>query len=62
MNGPTLRAPRGACDCHMHFYGPRDRYPLAPTCPVEPPPVDWIDDDALRSRVLVDNPANLYGF
>jgi len=46
----------------MHFYGPRDRYPLAPTCPVEPPPVDWIDDDALRSRVLVDSPANLYGF
>jgi D-galactarolactone isomerase len=24
--------------------------------------LDWIDDDALRSRVLVDNPANLYGF
>ena len=24
--------------------------------------LDWIDDDALRNRVLVDNPVNLYGF
>jgi D-galactarolactone isomerase len=23
---------------------------------------EWIDDDALRDRVLVDNPAGLYGF
>lgn len=26
------------------------------------PLLDWIDDDELRQRVLVDNPARLYGF
>ena len=29
--------PAGACDCHIHVYGPRDRYPLAPTSPFDPP-------------------------
>ena len=24
--------------------------------------LDWVDDDAVRSRILVDNPAKLYGF
>ena len=24
--------------------------------------LDWVDDDAVRSRILVDNPAMLYGF
>jgi D-galactarolactone isomerase len=27
----------GACDCHIHVYGRRDAYPLAPTSPFEPP-------------------------
>jgi D-galactarolactone isomerase len=27
----------GACDCHIHIYGPRDAYPLAPTSPFDPP-------------------------
>jgi D-galactarolactone isomerase len=30
-------APPGACDCHIHVYGPRARYPLAPTSPFDPP-------------------------
>jgi D-galactarolactone isomerase len=39
---PRLAAPPGACDTHIHIYGPRDQYPLAPTCVVTPPdgPVD----------------------
>lgn len=39
---PGARAPAGTCDTHMHVYGPRDRYPLAETCPFPPPdaPVD----------------------
>ena len=24
----TFDVPRGACDCHVHVFGPRDRYPL----------------------------------
>jgi 2-pyrone-4,6-dicarboxylate lactonase len=24
--------------------------------------LDWLPDEALRNRVLVDNPAELYGF
>jgi D-galactarolactone isomerase len=39
---PRLQAPAGACDTHIHIYGPRNIYPLAPTCVVTPPagPVD----------------------
>lgn len=29
-NPPKLKAPPGACDTHMHFYGAR--YPTAKTC------------------------------
>lgn len=29
--------PTGACDCHIHVYGGRDVYPLAPTSPFDPP-------------------------
>lgn len=34
---PKLVAPPGAADCHLHIYGPRNKYPLAPTCPLIPP-------------------------
>ncbi len=34
---PRLACPPGATDCHIHFYGPREAYPLAPTCPIPPP-------------------------
>ena len=36
-NKPRLVCPPGATDCHMHFYGARAAYPLAPTCPIPPP-------------------------
>lgn len=26
---PNVRVPKGACDCHMHVFGPLDRYPPA---------------------------------
>ena len=32
---PRLRAPEGACDCHMHVYD--RRYPASPAWPVAPP-------------------------
>ena len=34
---PRLVCPAGATDCHMHFYGGREDYPLAPSCPFPPP-------------------------
>lgn len=37
FNRPRLSAPPGACDTHMHVYGPWDQYPLAPTASFEPP-------------------------
>jgi 2-pyrone-4,6-dicarboxylate lactonase len=27
---PTLRLPRGACDAHVHVFGPQRRFPFAP--------------------------------
>ncbi len=33
--GPKLKAPAGACDCHMHVY--ESRFPVAPTAAATPP-------------------------
>ena len=39
---PELKVPSGACDTHIHIYGPKDQYPEAPTSPFPVPfaPVD----------------------
>ncbi len=71
MNDPephsaALPTPPGACDCHMHFYGPRERYPLAPTCPVEPPAGSVSDYRRIQSRLglerVVAVQPTAYGF
>jgi len=28
---PEFDVPRGACDCHVHIFGPRGRFPLSPS-------------------------------
>ncbi|MBB3773042.1 D-galactarolactone isomerase [Angulomicrobium tetraedrale] len=33
---PAFRPPPGACDCHMHIYGPAALYPPAPSSPFPP--------------------------
>lgn len=38
---PDLVVPAGATDCHMHVYGPPERYPVAPT---NPSPVPFTAD------------------
>jgi D-galactarolactone isomerase len=38
---PALPVPPGATDCHMHIYGPPERYPAAPT---NPSPVPFTSD------------------
>jgi D-galactarolactone isomerase len=47
MNIPELKAPDGACDCHMHVYE-LARYPLASTATFAPPQASW--DDYLKMR------------
>ena len=34
---PEKRAPDGACDCHMHIFGPAERYPWSPARGYTPP-------------------------
>ena len=37
------KAPPGTCDTHLHIYGTREQYPLAPTA-VSPPPYAPLDE------------------
>ncbi|NQV54672.1 MAG: amidohydrolase family protein, partial [Rhodospirillales bacterium] len=32
---PAMPVPPGACDCHFHFVGPQDRFPIRASSPVE---------------------------
>jgi predicted TIM-barrel fold metal-dependent hydrolase len=34
---PRLRTPPGACDAHIHLFGPAAKYPFAPDSPLYPP-------------------------
>lgn len=36
-NQPKLLVPPGACDCHMHIFGPEPEYPYTPTRSFTPP-------------------------
>ena len=66
QQSPRLSTPAGACDTHIHFYGPPEKYPLAPTATFTPPPAAV---DAYRAvqqrlglqRVVVVQPSG-YGF
>ena len=48
---PKLKAPPGACDCHMHFYGPRERFSYRADAPNAPPPASVDDYRAVRARL-----------
>ncbi len=37
LRRPLLTVPAGACDCHMHVYGPAARFPYAPSVKTPPP-------------------------
>lgn len=54
LEGPVLVAPPGACDTHMHFYGPTDQYPLAPTATSVPPLATVDDYRNLQKRLGLD--------
>ena len=46
-------------DTHTHFYSAR--FASAPTALMTPPDA-WVDVEAVRNRILTENPAELYGF
>ena len=55
---PVFDVPAGACDCHVHVFGPYDRFPLAPERRYTPGPASVADLLALQralrlSRVVV---------
>ena len=43
-----MNVPRGACDCHVHVFGPAARYPLAPDRAYTPPEASL--EDLLRAQ------------
>jgi predicted TIM-barrel fold metal-dependent hydrolase len=49
---PKLVAPPGACDTHLHVYGPFDRYPLAAERNYDPDPHSTLDDYLKVHRAL----------
>jgi D-galactarolactone isomerase len=51
---PRLAAPAGACDTHMHFYGPEAIYPIAPPAPFPPPPASVADYRRVQKRLGLD--------
>ncbi len=49
---PKLTAPPGACDTHLHVYGPPHTYPLAPERNYDPDPHSTLDDYLKVHRTL----------
>src|SRR3989337_2307142 len=49
---PKLRAPPGACDTHLHVYGPFDSYPLVAERNYDPDPHSTLDDYLKVHHVL----------
>jgi predicted TIM-barrel fold metal-dependent hydrolase len=54
MRKPAFIVPRGACDTHVHIWGPFDRFPLAKGAPYAPPERTSNDLVALHERLGVD--------
>lgn len=46
---PKLRAPAGACDCHMHIYD--SRFPVAPNAKLRPPDAHVTDYRLYQKRI-----------
>lgn len=54
MRKPAFSLPRGACDTHVHIWGPFDRFPVAKGAPYTPPERNCDDLMALHARLGVD--------
>ena len=51
---PDFTLPPGACDAHVHIWGPFDRFPLAPGAPYTPPERPKEALRALHARLGVE--------
>ncbi|MDF2996420.1 MAG: amidohydrolase [Xanthobacteraceae bacterium] len=66
-HAPAFRPPPGACDCHMHVFGPADIYPPRPNSPFPPVAGGDIENykrlrDTLGLSRAVVVQASVYGF
>ena len=51
-HAPRFKLPPGACDTHLHVYGPFDRYPLIADRGYDPDPHSTLDDYLPTHRAL----------
>lgn len=51
-HAPRFKLPAGACDTHLHIYGPFDRYPLVAERGYDPDPHSTLDDYLHTHRAL----------
>jgi len=51
-HAPRFKLPPGACDTHLHVYGPFDRYPLVAERGYDPDPHSTLDDYLQTHRAL----------
>lgn len=51
---PVIAVPAGAWDCHVHIFGPQDRFPLAARRTYTPPVSDVADFEAMLATVGVE--------
>jgi predicted TIM-barrel fold metal-dependent hydrolase len=51
---PAFAVPRGACDCHVHVFGPADRYPFAGTRRYTPGDASVEDLAALHRALQIE--------
>ncbi len=50
----SFDVPKGACDCHVHIFGPDDRFPFAPDRKYTPPNASIADLNALHKALHID--------
>jgi predicted TIM-barrel fold metal-dependent hydrolase len=50
----SFDVPKSACDCHVHIFGPDDKFPFSPDRKYTPPNALIADLDALHSALHID--------
>ncbi|WP_063799716.1 amidohydrolase family protein [Bradyrhizobium jicamae] len=58
---PAFAAPRGACDCHVHVFGPQADYPFSPQRSYTPEDCTFEDLELLRAALGIDRAVIVHG-